>query len=65
MLVGTGYLFSQRGSANRIGAGGASPPEGVPVSVAVVRRGDMPGYISAIGTVTPVCTRSRAAWRAS
>ena len=56
MLVGTGYLFSQRGSANRAGGRAAAPPGGVPVSVDVVRRGDIPGYISAIGTVTPVYT---------
>jgi membrane fusion protein, multidrug efflux system len=56
MLAGTGYLFSQRGSGNRAGGRGATPPEGVPVSVDVVRRGDMPDFISAIGTVVPVYT---------
>ena len=52
MLVGTGYLFSQRGAANRAGGRGAAPPGGVPVSVDVVRRGNIPVYLSAIGTVT-------------
>jgi membrane fusion protein, multidrug efflux system len=49
-------LFSQRGAATRAGGRSALPAGGVPVSVDVVRRGNMPVYISAIGTVTPVYT---------
>ena len=56
MVAGAGYLFSQRGAASRAGSRGAPPPEGVPVSVDVVRRGNIPVYISAIGTVIPVYT---------
>jgi membrane fusion protein, multidrug efflux system len=56
MLAGAGYLFSQRGAASRAGSRGAPPSEGVPVSVDVVRRGNMPVYIRAIGTVIPVYT---------
>ena len=56
MLAGAGYLFSQRGSANRAGGRGAPPPGGVPVSAESVQSGNMPVYISAIGTVVPVYT---------
>lgn len=63
VLAGGGYLFwqyfsapksSSRGAAER--AGVVPPAAGVPVSVEVVRKGNMPVYISAIGTVTPVYT---------
>src|SRR5215472_17547877 len=56
LLAGAGYLFSQRGAANRAGGRGAPPPGGVAVSVDSVQRGNMPVYISAIGTVIPVYT---------
>ncbi len=56
MLAGAGYLFSQRSGTPKSGGKNAPPPGGVPVSVDMVRRGNMPVYISSIGTVTPVYT---------
>lgn len=55
LLIGGGYLFSQR-PASKSGGRGAAPPGGVPVDVATTQRGNMPVYIRAIGTVTPVYT---------
>lgn len=59
MLAGAGYLFSQRSTTTTTKSGGgknAPPPGGIPVSVDLVRRGNMPVYITSIGTVTPVYT---------
>lgn len=59
MLAGAGYLFSQRSTSTGAKSGGgknAPPPGGIPVSVDSVRRGNMPVYITSIGTVTPVYT---------
>jgi multidrug efflux system membrane fusion protein len=59
VIAGAGFLFSERAdppkpttqSANR-----AAPAEGVPVAVTVARRGNLPVYITSIGTVTSVYT---------
>jgi membrane fusion protein, multidrug efflux system len=56
LLAGAGYLFSQRSGGTKSSGRGAAPPGGVPVSVDVVRRGNLPVYITSIGTVTPVYT---------
>jgi membrane fusion protein, multidrug efflux system len=59
LLAGAGFLFSQRSGAQKSNAKSASnapPAEGVPVGVTVAQRGNLPVYISAIGTVTPVYT---------
>ncbi|HEY7389266.1 MAG TPA: efflux RND transporter periplasmic adaptor subunit [Bryobacteraceae bacterium] len=58
-MVGAGFLFSKRPDPpkpNAKSANNAAAAEGVPVSVAVARRGNLSVYISAIGTVTPVYT---------
>ncbi len=58
MLIGAGYLLSQRsatpppaGKNGKKGAGGA-----IPVSVAAVQKGNIGVYVNALGTVTPVYT---------
>lgn len=57
MLLGAGYLLSQRSGSppqsksGRRGAGGA-----IPVSVAPVQQGNIGVYVNALGTVTPVYT---------
>ena len=58
MLLGAGYLLSQRSSGPASGdkkkgknAGGA-----IPVSVAAVQQGNIGVYVNALGTVTPVYT---------
>jgi membrane fusion protein, multidrug efflux system len=58
MLLGAGYLLSQRasgpqskGKKGRNAGGGATP-----VSVEAVKRGSIGVYINALGTVTPVYT---------
>jgi membrane fusion protein, multidrug efflux system len=53
--AGAGFLFSQRSGPTKSGRG-TPAPGGVPVSVDFVKRGNMPVYLSAIGTVTPVYT---------
>ena len=58
MLLGAGYLLSQRSSAPSSGgkkgknAGGGA----IPVSVATVQQGNIGVYVNALGTVTPVYT---------
>jgi len=68
ILLGGGYLLSQRSMAPKSGAKGANPGGknargrnargggAIPVSIAKVRKGNMGVYISALGTVTPVYT---------
>jgi multidrug efflux system membrane fusion protein len=68
ILLGGGYLLSQRSMAPKSGAKGASPGGknargrnargggAIPVSISKVRKGNMGVYISALGTVTPVYT---------
>ncbi|HEY6988064.1 MAG TPA: efflux RND transporter periplasmic adaptor subunit [Bryobacteraceae bacterium] len=68
ILLGGGYLLSQRSMAPKSAAKGASPGGkntrgrnarsggAIPVSIAKVRKGNMGVYISALGTVTPVYT---------
>jgi membrane fusion protein, multidrug efflux system len=57
MLLGAGYLLSQRSSApqskGKTGRGGGGA---IPVSVTTVRKGSIGVYVSALGTVTPVYT---------
>jgi multidrug efflux system membrane fusion protein len=45
-----------RGGAGRFGAGRTGPKGPVPVEVATVRRGDVPIWIPALGTITPFAT---------
>ncbi len=45
-----------RGGAARFGRGGLGPKGAVPVEVATARRGDVPIWIPALGTVTPFAT---------
>ncbi len=45
-----------RGGAARFGRGGMGPKGPVPVEVATARRGDVPIWIPALGTVTPFAT---------
>lgn len=59
MLLGAGFLLSQRSTSPRSksgkkgkGAGGGA----VPVSVSPVKRGNIGVYVNALGTVTPVYT---------
>lgn len=59
LVAGAGFLFSQRSGdpkSNGKSVKNAPPAEGVPVSVAGATRGNLPVYITAIGTVTPVYT---------
>ncbi len=60
ILLGGGYLLSQRSSATQSGGkGGKSGKQGtgaIPVAVDTVKQGDIGVYINAIGTVTPVYT---------
>jgi membrane fusion protein, multidrug efflux system len=59
LMVGAGFLFSKRSDPpkpNAKPANNAAPQEGVPVSVTTARRGNLPVYISSIGTVTSVYT---------
>src|SRR5215469_20269 len=56
LLAGAGYLFSQRSATTKSGGKNAPIPGGTPVSIDVVRQGNMPVYITSIGTVTPVYT---------
>ncbi|HLI86560.1 MAG TPA: efflux RND transporter periplasmic adaptor subunit [Bryobacteraceae bacterium] len=59
LTAGAGFLFSQRsGSPPSKGnpSGKQSSPRGVPVAVTAAERGNLPVFISAIGTVTPVYT---------
>jgi multidrug efflux system membrane fusion protein len=56
MLLGAGYLLSQRSSSPQTkgkkgkGAGGGA----IPVSVSPVKQGNIGVYVNALGTVTPV-----------
>jgi multidrug efflux system membrane fusion protein len=57
MLLGAGYLLSQRSTgaqstAGKKGKGGGA----IPVSVAQVKQGNIGEYVNALGTVTPVYT---------
>ncbi len=60
ILLGGGYLLSQRSTAPAAGGkGGKSGKQGtgaISVSVDTVRQGNIGVYITAIGTVTPVYT---------
>ncbi|MBV9294676.1 MAG: efflux RND transporter periplasmic adaptor subunit [Acidobacteriaceae bacterium] len=59
MLLGAGYLLSQRSSAPQTkgGKGGRGAGGGaIPVAVTPVKQGDIGVYVNALGTVTPVYT---------
>jgi membrane fusion protein, multidrug efflux system len=63
LLIGAGYLLSQRTSTSSAKQGDKRGKKGkkglvgaVPVSIAKVRQGDLGIYITALGTVTPVYT---------
>lgn len=59
MLLGAGYLLSQRSSApqGKSGKKGKNAGGGaIPVSVAQVQKGNIGVYVNALGTVTPVYT---------
>lgn len=57
MLLGAGYLLSQRSSAPQSkGKKGKNAGGAIPVSVATAKRGDIGVYVNALGTVTSVYT---------
>ena len=58
MLVGAGYLLSQRSSSPQSSKGckKAKGAGAIPVSVAQVKQGNIGVYVNALGTVTPVYT---------
>lgn len=61
MLLGAGYLLSQRSSNTQAKDGKKSKGGGaIPVSVATVKQGNIGVYVNALGTVTPVYTVSLA-----
>lgn len=57
MLLGAGYLLSQRSTSTQSKSGKKGKGGGaIPVSVAQVKQGDIGVYVNALGTVTPVYT---------
>lgn len=58
MLLGAGYLLSQRSSAPQTSAkkGKGAGAGAIPVSVSTVTQGNLGEYVNALGTVTPVYT---------
>lgn len=59
MLLGAGYLLSQRSSSSTSSSGKKGKNAGggaIPVSVATVNQGNIGVYVSALGTVTSVYT---------
>lgn len=59
LMAGAGFLFFEHHhppKPNAQSADRAAPPEGVPVAVTMARRGNLPVYITSIGTVTSVYT---------
>ncbi len=57
MLLGAGYLLSQRSSAPQTTAKkGKNAGGAIPVSVSTVKQGNIGEYVNALGTVTPVYT---------
>src|SRR5579875_1796882 len=57
MLLGAGYLLSQRSTGGQSKGGKKGKGGGaIPVSVAQVKRGNIGVYVNALGTVTPVYT---------
>jgi multidrug efflux system membrane fusion protein len=57
MLLGAGYLLSQRSTGTQSKSGKKGKGAGaIPVSVAQVKQGNIGVYVNALGTVTPVYT---------